>query len=131
MKNFIYTLVDYIKQLELNYPVRMGLFDDEASLVVRPIVGSEVIHEYMNGMMDIRLPFEIMIKSKNQEEAFSVLSDVMNHLQTMDGFLSEESKAYLLLGMVIDQIPASPSNDEEGYFYYTSKLTVDLTVASS
>jgi hypothetical protein len=128
MKNFIYTLVDYIKQLELDYPVRIGIFDDEASLVVRPIVGSEIINEYINGMIDIRLPFEIIIKSKNQEESFNVIRDVMNHVRKLDDFLKKENKAPLLLGMVIDQIPTTPSNDEAGYFYYTSKLTVDLTV---
>lgn len=128
MKNFIYTLVDYLKQLELDYPVCIGIFDDEASLIVKPIEGSAVIHGYMNGMMDIRVPFEISIKSKNQEEAFSVLSNVMDHVRNLDDFLKEERKAHILLGMVIDQIPIFESKDEDGYFYYTSKLTVDLTV---
>ena len=127
MKNFIYTLVDYIKQLELDYPVRIGIFDDEASIVVKPIVGSEVIHEYMNGMMDIRLPFEISIKSKNQEVAFNVLNDVINHVRSIGDFLDSESKDdYILLRVMVDQNPIFESN-EDGYFYYSSKLTVDLT----
>jgi len=127
MKNFIYTLVDYIKELELDYPVRVGIFDDEASLIVKPVEGSQVIHEYMNGMMDIRLPFEISIKSKNQEEAFNVLSRVMDHVKNIDEFLKRESKEQVLLNLETDQIPVFQDN-VDNYFYYTSKLTVDLTV---
>ena len=127
MKNFIYTLVDYINQLELEYPVKVGIFDDEPSLMVRPVTGSEVIHEYMNGMMDIRLPFEISIKSKDQEIAFNVLNEVMNHIKDIGKFLSDESKEHILLNLEMDQIPVFQAN-EDGYFYYTSKLTADLTI---
>jgi len=127
MKNFMHTLVAYINQLELDYPVRIGIFGDDASLMVRPIEGSEVIHEYMNGMMDIRLPFTISVKSKNQEEAFNVLNDVMSHMRNIGDFLNSESEEQILLNMVMDQIPVFESN-EDGYFYYSSKLTVDLTV---
>ena len=128
MKNFIYTLVDYIKQLELDYPVSIGTFDDEASLIVKPIKGSEVIHEYMNGVMDVRLPFEISFKSKNKEEAFGVLSDVINHMRSMDNILNKESEDYTLFRTVIDQIPFFEEQKEDGYFYYHAKITVDLTV---
>ena len=127
MKNFIYTLVDYIEQLELDYPVRIGLFDDQESLMVKPIEGSEVIREYMNGMMDIRLPFEISIKSTNQEEAFNVLTDMINHMKHLNDFLKEAGKTDILLNLVINQIPAFQTK-EDSYFYYTLKLTADLTV---
>jgi len=127
MKNFIYTLVDYINQLELEYPVKVGIFDDEPSLMVRPVTGSEVIHEYMNGMIDIRLPFEISIKSKDQEVAFNILNEVMNHIKDIGKFLNDESKEHILLNLEMDQIPVFQAN-EDGYFYYTSKLTADLTV---
>jgi len=128
MKNFIYTLVDYIKQLELDYPVQVGVLDSEPSLVVKPIAGSEIIHEYMNGMMDVRLPFEISIKSEDQEEAFNVLSGVMNHIRDMGDFLnSGECVDYILLRIMVDQITVFEFGEDD-YYYYSSKLTVDLTV---
>jgi len=127
MKDFIYTLVDYINQLELDYPVCIGIFKDGPSLVVKPIEGSGVIHGYMNGMMDIHLPLEISIKSKNQEEALNVLSDVMNHMANLGDFLNTRSEAYILIDHAIQQIPIF-DKEEDGYLYYTSKLTVDLTV---
>ena len=128
MKDFIKQLADYIADLELEYPVKIGVFDDEASLVIRPLTGSEVIREYMDGTVDSRLPFEISIKSKNQEEAYSVLGTVMNHVRNISDFLNKsEDSAHFLLSMVIDQIPTFVENTDN-YFYYTSKLTVDLTV---
>ena len=126
MKNFIYTLVDYIKELEIVSPVRVGIFDDGESLVVIPVEGSEVIHEYMDGTLDIRLPFEIHIKSKNQENAFNVLSEVMNHMRNIGEFLDEKDQNHALLGVAIDQIPFFETSTEDGYFYYKSKVTIDL-----
>ena len=127
MKDFIYKLADYIKQLELEYPVKIGIFDDEASLLIRPITGSEIIREYMDGTMDIRLPFEISIKSPNQEEAYSVLDTVMNHVRNIGDHLKSQNSYHVLLNTVIDQIPTFEEKTDN-YFYYTSKLTVDLTV---
>ena len=127
MKDFIYKLADYIKQLELEYPVKIGIFDDEASLLIRPITGSEIIREYMDGTMDIRLPFEISIKSPNQEEAYSVLDTVMNHVRNIGDHLNSQNSYHVLLNTVIDQIPTFEEN-KDNYFYYTSKLTVDMTV---
>jgi len=127
MKNFIYTLVDYIKELELDYPIFIGVFDEQPSLMIKPTEGSEIIHEYMNGMMDIRLPFSISIKSKDQEVAFKVLCEVMNHLSGLGKFLNESSKEQVLLNLETNQLPVFQAS-EDNYFYYTSKLTVDLTI---
>ena len=125
MKNFIHTLVTHIEQLEMDYPVRIGIFDDEKSLMIKPISGSEVIHEYMNGDMDIRLPFEISIKSKNQEEAYNFLNDVMTHLKNINNFLTRKND-HTLLDLTMEQIPTFlPSEDD--YIYYSVKLTADLT----
>ena len=127
MKDFIYKLADYIKQLELDYPVKIGIFDDESSLRIQPLAGSEIIREYMDGTTDSRLPFEISIKTKNQEEAYVILDSVMNHVRNIGDFLkTNENTTHILLNIVIDQIPTFVESTDN-YFYYTSKLTVDLT----
>ncbi|MCL2559272.1 MAG: hypothetical protein FWE07_02185 [Turicibacter sp.] len=132
MKNFIYQLVDVVNQLELDVPVKIGIFDETESLMVKPASGSQIIHEYMDGSVDIRLPFEISIKKANQEEAFTVLQDVLNHIKNSGEYLShtnnEEKEAHLLLHLTMDQIPVFQAHTD-GYFIYTSYLTVDLTVA--
>ena len=128
MNNFIYYIVDYLKEIEVGYPVHIGVFDDKESIVVKPISGSEVIHEYMNGMMDVRLPFEMSIKSKNQEEAFNVLTKVMTHMRHIKSFLDKEHQDHGLLNVVIDQIPFFEGKKKDGYFYYHATMRVDLTV---
>ena len=127
VNNFIYTLADYIKQLALDYPVTIGEFDKKSSLTIKP-AGSEVIREYMDGMADIRLPFEIQIKTKNQAEALNVLQNVLNHVRNIDDFIKKSNrKDYVLLNTTIDQIPVFQTS-KGNYVYYTSKLTVDITV---
>ena len=129
MNNFIYKIVDYINELELGLSLKIGIPDDGESLVIIPIEGSEVIHEYMNGSADIRLPFEIKIKSKNQEEAFNVLSKVMNHMRNIVEVLEkDEKKDHTLLQVVIDHIPTFVGKEADGYFYYNAKMTVDLAM---
>jgi len=134
MQTFINTLADYIKELELEleeeqkYPVKIGVFADEPSLRIKTLAGSETIRKYMDGTSDIRLPFEISIKSPNQEEAFIVLGKVLDHVRNIGEFLEKcEYSEYVLLNTVIDQIPTFQESTDN-YFYYTSKLTVDLTV---
>jgi len=128
MKNFIYLLVDYMNQLELAYPVKIGIFDNESSLMIKPVEGSQIIHEYMNGMADIRLLFELSIKNKDQEVAYNVLSEVIEHFKDLQTFLNRnESREYLLLNLEMDQIPVFQES-KDGYFYYTTKITVELTV---
>ena len=128
MNNFIYKIVDYLKEQELGYPVHVGIFDESESVAVVPMEGSQIIHEYMNGSADIRLPFEVKIKSRNQEEAFNVLSKVMNHMRSIGDFLESEDKEHSLLRVVIDQIPAFVGKQEDGCFYYNGKVTVDLSM---
>ena len=127
MNNFIYELADHIKQLALDYPVSIGDFDKKSSLAIKP-AGTERIREYYNGMKDIRLPFEISIKTTNQEEALIILQTVLNHVRNLDAFLkNSKNNKYVLINTTIDQIPVFQQNEDD-YFYYTSKLTVDLTV---
>ena len=113
----------------MDYKVNIGIFAEEASLVIVPIEGSNVIHAYMNGTSDVRLPFEIKIKSKNQEEAFNNLSEVMNHLSNIGNYLAEdENKDITLLNVEVDQIPTFVGKEDDGYFYYNAKVTVDLSI---
>ena len=129
MNNFIYKIVTYIKELKLDCKVNIGIFDEEESLVIVPTEGSQIIHEYMNGCADIRLPFEIKIKSRNQEKAFTKLSKVMNHMRCMGEFLEAgEENDHTLLNVMIDQIPTFVGKQDDSYFYYSTKVTVDLSI---
>ena len=128
MKNLIYKLVDYLEKLDLGYPVRVGIFDAGSSLVIKPIDGTEVINEYMNGTMDVRIPFALSMKSTSQEIAYNLLSQVMKHFRENPLVLLDDSKEvdyYVRMG--IDAIPHF-DKEADRYFYYSTKLTIDLTI---
>lgn len=127
MKGFIYKIVDYLKDLDTEYPVRVGIFDDEESIVVIPTSGAEVVHTYMDGTIDINLPFSINIKSRCQQEAFHTLNDVMCSIRKMDTYLAEQDDDHILLDVMIDQIPFFEGKQADGYFYYNSKITALVT----
>jgi hypothetical protein len=127
MNNFIYKLTDYIKELKTGYPVQIGTFTCEDSLVVIPAEGSSIIGEYMDGTKEIRMSFEINIKSKSQEEAFNVLNDVINNIRNIGNFLDKEKRPYALLNIAVEQLPYFAEKQEIGYFIYNSKIVVDVT----
>jgi len=127
INNFIYKLTDYVKGLATGYPVQVGRFTDEDSLVVIPAEGSNVIQEYMDGTKDKRMSFEINIKSKSQEDAFNVLSNVINNIADISNFLDEENEQSTLLGVTVEQMPYFALEQEIGYFIYNSKIVVNIT----
>ena len=127
MNNFIDKRTDYIKNLTTGYPVQIGKFTAADSIVVIPAEGTNVIQEYMDGSSDIRMSFEINIKSKSQENAFKVLSDVINNITDISSFLDAEEKQYTLLNIAVEQMPYFAQEQEIGYFIYNSKIVVNIT----
>jgi len=127
MKGFIDKVVEYLEELELGYPIRVGIFEDQESIVVIPTSGTEIVYTYMDGTMDIKMPFSINIKSKCQQEAFHILNDVMNHIRKMGNFLAEQDDDHILLDVMIDQIPFFEGRQADGYFYYNSKIATLVT----
>lgn len=126
MNDFIYRLTHHINQLNLDdYPTKIGILDDNQCLTIRPVTGSEVLYQYMDNMTDVRLPFEVIVKAREQEEGYNTLADVMNHVRDMQ--LSESDEGFVLLKLEMEQMPVF-DKFEEGYFYYTTKLVFDLTV---
>jgi len=126
MNNFIYKLADYIKKLDLGYPVQIGKFSGDESLVIIPIEGSTIIGEYMDGAKEIRMSFSIAIKSKSQESAFNTLSEVIAKLTSVNSCLGKENQQCTLLNVVAEQMPYFAKEQEIGYFIYNSKIVVDV-----
>ena len=128
INDFIYHLLDYVKSLKLDYDIRIGSFDQGEAIVILPVSGSTTIQEYMNGMVDVQLPFEISIKSKSQEMAFNTLNHVIEHIHQMKDFLAVEDNDHSLIRVMIDQLPYFAKEQVAGYFIYQSRITVDLTI---
>jgi len=127
MNDFLNKLVAYFEELETGYPVKIGIFDEEESILITPISGSEVTHEYMNGMMDVRLPFEISIKESNQEKAFNAIAQLVSSLRQFKPFLDKEEK-YDFLELSITEEPFLENGEKDGFFVYTTKISAHLTL---
>jgi hypothetical protein len=111
-----------MKELKTGYPVQIGNFTEGNALVIIPAEGSTKIHEYMDGTKELRLSFEINIKSKSQEEAFNILSDVINNIQYLGDFLDDGP----LLNIIVEQMPYFANEQTIGYFIYNSKIAVEI-----
>jgi len=126
MEKFIYALMDFLEGVNLDYPINIGKFDENPSIMVRPIEGKETVRKFMNGTEDMLLPFEMSIKSK-MKDSQEILQIVLRHLINMNDFLQSKNNIISILGYEINQIPLFQEKDED-YFYYNTKFTFELTV---
>ena len=85
--------------------------------------GSNKIQEYMDGTKELRLSFEINIKSKSQEAAYDVLSEIITNITDIGKFFENGP----LLNVAVEQMPYFAEAQEIGYFIYNSKIVVDIT----
>jgi len=127
MNNFIYTLMNYIKRLDLEHSLEIGAHPPGASIAITPLEGSEVIDRYMNGMADVRLPFEISVKTENKVEAQKTLIDLIAHLGDLGNYLKNEEKTIVFNELELDQLPVFKEH-AHGFYHYHIKLTVKLTL---
>ena len=128
MENFIYKLADYLEELELDYPVRVGMNGDGSSIALIPVTGSKIIQEHMNGMADVHLPFEISVKSKDKQQAFDTINQVISHVRKYVVHDFERDR-YDLITIDISEKPYINQTAEEiGFFVYTAKISVTLTL---
>lgn len=128
MRDLIYKVASYINGLDVPYPVSVGLFEEEASLVVRPTAGFKVVQTYMNKERDLCVPFEIGMKSKDQEVAQRVLHEVADHMQHFDAFLQKDaaSKLHLTSKTHFEGPPVFEKADD-GYVYGYAQMRFDVT----
>ena len=128
MNDFLYQLVAYFEELETGYPVKVGILDDEESILIKPVAGSEIMHEYMNGSLDIKLPFEISIKERNQELAFNAIHELISNLKDFEKALDKKEKNYDFIKLSITEVPALEEGSRDGFFVYTTKISAHLTI---
>lgn len=129
MDIFMEQLIHHIDQLEHKIPVKIGMLSNENSIMVKSVQGSTVLNQYMNGTKDVSMPFEIQVKTANQAEGFTVLSQIMSSLTKLTTSESNETNAEIL--NVNAEILPVFDKEEEGYFYYKSQLVVDLTITEN
>ena len=125
--DFSEVLNDFINTLGLPIRCRLDYLSEEESLVVYPLPGGKVEKEYMNGKQDISLPFEVAIKTTDQEKNNSILWAINHALSDFDLELPSKNNSYQFRSLEVSQ-PFLNDRDEQGFYVYMLDLKAKLEV---
>ena len=126
MNNFIYQLVDYLKEQDWGYPVHLGPWAEGEALVVFPTSDSSKVHGYMDGRSELRLSFHINIQAQSQAKGLATLTDVLEGIHHIRDFLRDRAGEDTLVGVEVAQWPYVANEQATGYFNYHSTIEVTL-----
>ena len=125
--DFLEQLNSFINTLNLPIPCRMDYLDEDESLVCYPLAGGKVNTLYMDEAKDVTLPFEIAIKSRDQELNDNILWQINAALSKMDLELPSKNGSYEFLGLKVDK-PYLNDLDEQGFYIYLLDVTASLEI---
>ena len=92
--DFAEVLLEHIKGIQEEIPSKHGYLAEKEGLVVFPLAGGEVVDEDMAGTQTVSLPFEIAIKSRDQELNNNILWQINAALSKMDLELPSKNGSY-------------------------------------
>lgn len=123
--DFSVVLRDYINSLSLSLPCKLDYLAEQASLVVYPLPGGKVEKAYMNGNQVVSLPFEVAVKSTDQQETSSILWVINSALANVGLELPSQNNSYQFLSLEVAQ-PFLNDRDDQGFYVYMLDLTARL-----
>lgn len=106
---------------------RLGYLDAAESLVLYPLPGSTVVQEYMDGISDQRLNYEIAMKSRSQQKISEVLWLVQKETSNMKSIQSSNG-SFEFNDITITNMPYINQLDDQGWFVFLLDLQANITV---
>ena len=82
--DFIEALAEFLNALGLPLQARLDYLSEHEDLVIYSLPGGQVVGEDMAGTRTVRLPFEIVVKSKDQQKANAILWAINYALSAMN-----------------------------------------------
>jgi len=125
--DFADVLLEHIKGIQDKIPSKLGYLAEKEGLVLYPLPGGEVVDEDMAGTQTVSLPFEIAIKSRDQELNNNTLWQINAALSKMDLELPSKNGSYEFLGLKVDK-PYLNDLDEQGLYIYLLDVTASLEI---
>lgn len=125
--DFQFMLVRHINTLDLPLTARLDYLRETDDLVVYPLPGGEVKEQFMDGTQEISLPFEIAIKSTDQELANAILWTINTALTDFDLNISSGNDSYTFLGLDVSK-PFLNEKDAQGYYIYLLDVAAALEI---
>lgn len=123
--DFQVVLCNYVNTLNLGLKARIDYFNEKDDLVINLISGGRVEQLYMDNSQEISLPYEIAVKSKDNQRANAIIWTIHSYLSQFGIQLPSLNNSYQFLEMEIAK-PSVSGQDEQGFFIYTLTITAKL-----
>lgn len=125
--DFQLVLCNFVNTLDLGLRARIDYFNERDDLVINLISGGRVAQLFMDGTQEISLPYEIAVKSKDNQRANAIIWTIHSHLSQYGIQLPSLNNSYQFLEMEIAK-PSVSGQDEQGFFIYTLTITAKLEI---
>lgn len=115
--DFSEVLKDFLAGLGLPLTPRLGYLNEGEDLVIYALPGGKVEDEDMAGTQILSLPYEIAIKSKDQQKVNATLWKINTELSKIGLKLPSLNNSYTFLSLKVETPSLNDVNDEDYYIY--------------
>lgn len=128
--DFSEVLANFINTLGLPLKCKLDYLSENESLSVYPLPGGKVEDEDMAGTQILSLPYEIAIKTTDQQKLNAILWRVNTELSKIGFELPSLNNSYTFLTLTVET-PSLNDADEQGFYIYLLDLKARLEVERS
>lgn len=128
--DFSEVLQEFLVGLGLPLTPRLDYLNEGEDLVIYALPGGKVEDEDMAGTQILSLPYEIAIKSKDQQKAAAILWKINTELSKIGFELPSSNNSYTFLALTVET-PSLNDADEQGFYIYLLDLQARLEVERS
>lgn len=115
--DFSEVLKDFLAGLGLPLTPRLDYLNEGENLVIYALPGGKVEDEDMAGTQILSLPYEIAIKSKDQQKVNATLWKINTELSKIGLELPSLNNSYTFLSLKVETPSLNDVNDEDYYIY--------------
>lgn len=126
--DFLDRLQDKVNEIpQLPIELKQGYLDASESFAIYPIPGSRTVTEYMDGVKEQVLNFEIAMQSKSYKKIHDTLWMVQNKLEDLDELESHDG-SFEFEDLTITNKPFINQIDDQGWFVFLLDIQANITV---
>lgn len=115
--DFSEVLQDFLACLGLPLTPRLDYLNEGEDLVIYALPGGKVEDEDMAGTQILSLPYEIAIKSKDQQKVNATLWKINTELSKIGLELPSLNNSYTFLSLKVETPSLNDVNDQDYYIY--------------
>ena len=115
--DFSEVLQEFLASLGLPLTPRLDYLNEGEDLVIYALPGGKVEDEDMAGTQILSLPYEIAIKSKDQQKVNATLWKINTELSKIGLELPSLNNSYTFLSLKVETPSLNDVNDQDYYIY--------------